>query len=112
MNEIHRFSSRRQRLDYAFLSTRLKNVRSYKRIAGYFRSSIFELVGEEICFAEATLEELPAAALAESPIYRGGEQLQPWQRSFVTLFLQHRDTYGNVCTDCPRSRATTETSDR
>ena len=38
--------------------------------------------------------ELPAAALAESPIYRGGEQLQPWQRSFVTMFLKHRETYG------------------
>ena len=40
--------------------------------------------------------ELPAAALAESPIYRGGEQLQPWQRSFLTIFLQHRETYGNA----------------
>jgi superfamily II DNA or RNA helicase len=39
---------------------------------------------------------LPAAALAESPIYRGGEQLQPWQRSFVTMFLQHRETYGQA----------------
>ncbi len=40
--------------------------------------------------------DLPAAALAESPIYRGGEQLQPWQRAFVALFLQHRETYGKV----------------
>src|SRR5258708_35412123 len=40
--------------------------------------------------------DLPGAALAESPIYRGGEQLQPWQRSFVTMFLQHRETYGKV----------------
>jgi len=32
----------------------------------------------------------------ESPIYRGGEQLQPWQRSFVTMFLQHRETYGQA----------------
>jgi hypothetical protein len=40
--------------------------------------------------------ELPAAALAESPIYRGGEQLQPWQRSFVTMFLKHRQTYGRA----------------
>ena len=48
----------------------------------------------EIRFDEAKTEELPAAALAESPIYRGGEQLQPWQRSFVTMFLQHRETYG------------------
>jgi len=48
MSEIHRFSSRRQRLDHAFLSARLKDAKSYRRIAGYFRSSIFELVGEEI----------------------------------------------------------------
>ncbi len=248
MSDINRFSSRRKRLDHAFLSARLKDAKSYKRIAGYFRSSIFELVGEEIAsipkvqivcnseldaadvtvskharetalkerwneapseveallhreryrrlhdlltsgrveirvvpkdrvfihgkagviesadgsktcflgsinetrsafaqnyeilwedqssegvewveeefnalwkdayllpdaiveeikrvadrveirFDEAKPAELPAAALAESPIYRGGEQLQPWQRSFVTMFLQHRETYGKV----------------
>jgi len=248
MSEITRFSSRRQRLDHAFLSVKLKEAKCYKRIAGYFRSSIFEPVGEEISaipkvqivcnseldaadvavskhvretalkerwneapseveallhrdryrrlhdlltsgrveirvvpkdrvfihgkagvieddngskicflgsinetksafaqnyeilwedssqegvewveqefdalwkdayplpdaiveeikrvadrvevrFEETTLKELPAAALAESPIYRGGEQLQPWQRSFVTMFLQHRETYGKV----------------
>ena len=45
---IRRFSSRRQRLDHAFLADRLRGARSYRRIAGYFRSSIFELVGEEI----------------------------------------------------------------
>jgi superfamily II DNA or RNA helicase len=50
----------------------------------------------EIRFDEATPSELPAAALAESPIYRGGEQLQPWQRSFVTMFLRHRETYGKA----------------
>ena len=48
MADINRFSSCRQRLDHAFLSTKLKDANSYKRIAGYFRSSIFELVGEEI----------------------------------------------------------------
>jgi len=248
MSELTRFSSRRQRLDHAFLSSRLKNAKSYKRIAGYFRSSIFELVGEEfatipkvqiVCnseldaadiavskhvretalkerwneapseveallhreryrrlyellttgfveirvvpkdrvfihgkagvieandgtktcflgsinetksafaqnyeilwedpstegvawveeefdalwkdayplpeaiveeikrvadrveirFEEAKTEGMPAAALAESPIYRGGEQLQPWQRSFVTMFLQHREIYGKA----------------
>jgi len=246
MNNINRFSSRRERLDRAFLAEKLRHAKSYKRIAGYFRSSIFELVGEEIatipkvrvvcnseldpadvtvskhvretalkerwnnvsseveallyrdryrhlhelltsgkveirvvpknrvfihgkagvielssgnktCFLgsinetksafaqnyeilwedqspegvawveeefdalwqdayplpDAIVEEikriadrieirfeaieageLPAAALAESPIYRGGEQLQPWQRSFVTMFLQHREMYG------------------
>jgi superfamily II DNA or RNA helicase len=245
---MNRFSSRRQRLDHAFLSARLDCARSYKRIAGYFRSSIFELVGEEVAtiasvqivcnseldaadiaiskharetalkerwnqapseveallhrdryrrlhqlltsgrveikvvpkdhvflhgkagvieaangsktcflgsinetrsafaqnyeilwedtspegvrwveeefdalwkeayplpeaiieeieriaerveirFDEASAEELPGAVLAESPIYRGGEQLQPWQRSFVTTFMRHRDIYGSA----------------
>lgn len=41
-------------------------------------------------------KDLPGAALAEAPIYRGGEQLQPWQRSFVTLYLEHRETYGKA----------------
>jgi len=41
-------------------------------------------------------DEIPAAAMAEAPIYRGGEQLQPWQRSFVAMFLQHRETYGKA----------------
>ncbi len=50
----------------------------------------------EIRFDEAKPAELPGAALAESPIYRGGEQLQAWQRSFVTMFLQHRETYGKT----------------
>ena len=41
-------------------------------------------------------KDLPAAAMAEAPIYRGGEQLQPWQRSFVTMFLEHREIYGKT----------------
>ena len=47
----------------------------------------------EIHFGDVKPEELPAAALVESPIYRGGEQLEPWQRAFVTIFLKHRETY-------------------
>lgn len=50
----------------------------------------------EVTVEVLKLEEVPAAAMAESPIYRGGEQLQPWQRSFVTMFLQHRETYGKA----------------
>ena len=248
MDALRRFSSRRQRLDHAFLNERLRDARAYRRIAGYFRSSIFELVGEEIAqiptvqvvcnseldsadvviaqharetalkerwnevspevesllhrdryrqlydllmsgrveirvvpkdkvfihgkaglidqfdgtttcflgsinetksafaqnyeilwedpspegvawveeefaalwadayplpdaiieeigrvakrveirFGQATARELPAATFAEAPIYRGGEQLQPWQRSFVTTFLDHRETYGSA----------------
>ena len=45
---LTRFSSRQQRLSHVFLKDRLANACTYKRIAGYFRSSIFELVAEEI----------------------------------------------------------------
>ena len=38
--DIRRFSSRRQRLDRSFLAERLRNVRAYDRIAGYFTSSL------------------------------------------------------------------------
>ena len=41
-------------------------------------------------------EDIPGAALAESPIYRDGESLQRWQRAFVGIFLQHRRDYGKV----------------
>lgn len=50
----------------------------------------------EVTVDVLTPTDLPGAALAEAPIYRGGEQLQPWQRSFVTMFLEHRDIYGKV----------------
>lgn len=248
VGHIRRFSSRQERLDHAFLRDRLRGARAYRRIAGYFRSSIFELVGEEIAdiplvqivcnseldaadvlvskharetalkerwnnaapeveallhrdryrrlfdlltsgrvevrvvpkdrvfihgkagvieladgtktsflgsinetrsafaanyeilwedsshegvdwveeefaalwrdsyplpdaiieevqrvaeraeirFEETSTQDVPGAALAESPIYRSGEQLQPWQRSFVTMFLEHRETYGRA----------------
>jgi len=46
--DIRRFSSRRQHLDRSFLADRLLNARSYDRIAGYFSSSLLELMGEEI----------------------------------------------------------------
>lgn len=45
---IRRFSSRRERLDRSFLVERLRRAASYDRIAGYFNSSLLELVGEEI----------------------------------------------------------------
>ena len=48
MNPINRYSSRRTRLDRSFLADRLKGAQSYDRIAGYFSSSLLELVGEEI----------------------------------------------------------------
>lgn len=51
---------------------------------------------QEVSINVVAPKELPGAAFAESPIYRGGEELQPWQRSFVTLFLKHREWYGKA----------------
>jgi hypothetical protein len=45
---IQRHSSRRNRLDADVLKARLKGASSYDRIAGYFRSSLFEVAGEEL----------------------------------------------------------------
>jgi hypothetical protein len=53
-------------------------------------------VRQEVTVSVLKPHDIPAAAMAEAPIYRGGEQLQPWQRSFVTLFLQHREIYGKT----------------
>lgn len=75
MTDINRFSSRRQRLDKAFLSSRLEGARYYKRIAGYFRRSIFELVDEEIASIPKVQivcsSELDAADSAWRLILRG-----------------------------------------
>ncbi|MBP6741061.1 MAG: hypothetical protein KA146_13775, partial [Leptospiraceae bacterium] len=45
---ITRYSSRKEKLDKEFLAKALEGATRYLRIAGYFRSSIFELVGEQI----------------------------------------------------------------
>lgn len=45
---IHRFSSRRCRLDHSFLAERLRGAQRYDRIAGFFSSSILEVAGEEL----------------------------------------------------------------
>ena len=45
---LSRYSSRKDNLVKGLLAPKLKDAVLYKRIAGYFRSSIFELIGEEI----------------------------------------------------------------
>jgi superfamily II DNA or RNA helicase len=50
----------------------------------------------EVRFEDLAPEEVPAAAMVESPLYRAGEMLQPWQRSFVSIFMQHREVYGKA----------------
>ena len=45
---ISRHSSRRRRLDSSCLTERLDGAKSYDRIAGYFSSSILEVIGEAL----------------------------------------------------------------
>src|SRR5215510_11999846 len=98
MADISRFSSRRQRLDYAFLSARLKAAKSYKRIAGYFRSSIFELVGEEIAAIPRVQivcnSELDAADVVVSKHVRETALKERWNEAPAEVeALLHKDRY-------------------
>lgn len=81
---IRRFSSRTQKLDSSFLLKHLKGARSYKRIAGYFTSSLFEVADELIesipevkivCNVDIHPDDLKVAQLRESKmIGRWNEQ--------------------------------------
>src|SRR4030042_4981060 len=97
-NVINRFSSRRQRLDHAFLSARLRGARSYRRIAGYFRSSIFDLVGEEIAAIPQVRivcnSELDAADVMVSKHVRETALKERWNEAPAEVeALLHRDRY-------------------
>ena len=58
-----------------------------------------EEIGRTAQKVQVKLEALPddlvgQSALVESPLYRRGEELMPWQRAFVTLFHEQRELYG------------------
>jgi hypothetical protein len=98
MNTIQRFSSRRQRLDRAFLAPALKGARAYRRIAGYFRSSIFELIGEAIAAIPDVRilcnSELDLTDIAISKAAREAALKEKWnQIPIETEALLHRDHY-------------------
>ena len=73
-------SSRLNRLDHSVLAKRLKGAVSYDRIAGYFRSSLFEVAGEAIsdiagpvriiCNSDLDPQDLITAAAAQAAIRR------------------------------------------
>lgn len=94
---IRRFSSRTHRLDSSFLLEHLKGARSYKRIAGYFTSSLFEVAHELIeaipevkivCNVDIHPDDLKVAQLRESKmIGRWNEQ------DIETEALLNRDRY-------------------
>ena len=73
---LERHSSRRSRLDHTVLMQRLDGAVSYDRIAGYFRSSLFEVAGEAIakvngpvriiCNSDLDPQDLVTAAAAQA----------------------------------------------
>ena len=96
MAEMHRFSSRRQRLDRSLLANRPKGAKPYKRIAGYFCSSIFELIGEELanipCIQIVCNSELDAADVAVSKHVQETALKECWNEAPAEVeALLHRD---------------------
>ncbi len=77
---LSRHSSRRNRLDKTVLNQRLDGAVSYDRIAGYFRSSLFEVAGEAIakvtgpvriiCNSDLDPQDLVTAAAAQAALRR------------------------------------------
>lgn len=77
---LTRHSSRRSRLDQSVLTQRLNGAVSYDRIAGYFRSSLFEVAGEAlasvagpvriICNSDLDPQDLVTAAAAQAALRR------------------------------------------
>jgi hypothetical protein len=77
---MQRYSSRRNRLDHVVLNRRLEGAVSYDRIAGYFRSSLFEVAGEAItkvtgpvriiCNSDLDPQDLATATAAQAALRR------------------------------------------
>lgn len=94
---IRRFSSRTHRLDRTFLLDHLKGARSYKRIAGYFTSSLFEVAHEFldeipvvkiVCNVDIHPDDLKVAQLRES------KMIGRWNENAIEAeALLNRDRY-------------------
>ena len=77
---LQRHSSRLNRLDHSVLTQRLSGAISYDRIAGYFRSSLFEVAGEAlasmagpvriICNSDIDPKDLITAEAAQAALRR------------------------------------------
>ena len=94
---IRRFSSRTHRLDGCFLLEQLQGARSYKRIAGSFTSSLFEVANELldeipsvkiVCNVDIHPDDLKVAQLRES------KMLGRWnEKAIEAEALLNRDRY-------------------
>lgn len=94
---LRRFSSRTHRLDTSFLLEHLRGARSYRRIAGYFTSSLFEVANELleaipevkiVCNVDIHPDDLKVAQLRET------RMVGRWNENAVeTDALVNRDRY-------------------
>ncbi|MQV20280.1 helicase [Sinorhizobium meliloti] len=94
---IRRFSSRTHRLDQTVLLEHLKGARSYRRIAGYFTSSLFEVAGELlddipevkiVCNVDIHPDDLRVAKLREA------KMIGRWnERALEAEVLLNRERY-------------------
>ncbi len=94
---IRRFSSREHRLDASFLLEHLRGARSYKRIAGYFTSSLFEVAHELlesiphvriVCNVDIHPDDLKVAQLREA------RMMGRWnEKAIEAEALLNRDRY-------------------
>jgi PLD-like domain/SNF2-related domain len=62
-------------------------IREVRR-RGYRREVLFDEIGDD--------DNLAPAALVESPLYREGLSLQPWQQGFIAECLRHYHNQGTV----------------
>ena len=89
--KINRFSSRRHRLDHSFLNSRLKEAKTYYRIAGYFSSSLLEVAGEELESIEG-----PVRLVCNSDLDPADVQTAKSARMAVVLIKVLRDVLDYV----------------
>ena len=84
---IRRLSSRRHSLERSFLCDRLQHARAYDRIAGYFCSSLLEVVGEQlesvsgdvrmVCNSDLTPADVATARAAQMAVRRAWCGFEP-----------------------------------
>lgn len=84
---IRRYSTRREAINASLLNHKLKNAKSYDRIAGYFSSSILEVAGEAIeqiegkvrivCNSGLNIKDVETARLAQSAIRKEWCEFKP-----------------------------------
>lgn len=114
---LRRFSSRRERLNHGFLFSKLKGAVGYDRIAGYFRSSVFEVAGEAfekiggpiriICNSGLDVRDVDVARVLFNEWCEGKpEAMAQRQRPrYERLARLLRETTGSRCASCPTPRS-------